>query len=391
MSALDLTADSNPQTQTGVGGAQPLAAPALSEDFSQYYMPFDPLAYGAGAQLLSAAPASATDSTYLQENAVERNQLAHDYGAALAALGYTDPNTGAYIPGSLVSTAQIQEAQAQQQRAQAILQNTQNAQQNSILFSGMRGTMQAQAEQPYVQQIASIENQLPLDMANYLGQAKDAINAYNTTNEASLSAAAARAAQALTQNPITPPPSSPGTVTSGTPTSTPAPATSPSTTDPNTAYWQAVNEHYGLPTSNVWATPAYPKQPTLPMAMAHGGEVDGATPAIVGEGGPEAVVPRTGLTPAENDDLTQLRQVAQQRLGGGQPGIHWFGPGGAGVIPTPPQIPQVPPAQLLQNQGLHDQAVGMWMQHHPGAMLGRARGVPGWVHAAVQHALSRLD
>jgi len=421
MSALDLTADANPQTQSGTGGAQPLTAPVLNEDFSQYAMPFDPMAYGAGPALMSAAPASATDAQYLQENAQQRADLARAYGAALQQLGYTDPTTGQFIPGALISAAQIKEAQDQTARQQAILQNTQNAQQNSILFSGMRGQMQAQAEQPFVSDIASIENQLPQDLANYLGQAKQAISDYAAQNNASLAAAAARAAAAATQNPITPAGGS-----SSSSSSSGGNTTTPSASDPyglagmTTASLGAQMDQlagspqpiYGpgsiiKPTAqqsskNIYSLLPYQRGGQAAMAggilMAGGGEVGQPTQAVIGEAGPESVVPRSGLTPPENDLLTGLRQTAQARLG--QPGIHWFGPGGSGVAyPGDPnaggpvrgiQPPPISPAAALQAQGQHDAAVNMWMQHHPGAMLGKARAMPNWVHAAVHEALDRI-
>jgi len=409
MSALDLTADANPQTQVGTGGAAP--TPAELDDFSQYYLPFDPLAQTAMQSLMAPAPEDATDSQYLAEMAQYRNTLAKDYGDALAQLGYLDPTSGAYIPGSLVSQARIQEAQAREGQRQAILGVTQNAQNQGILFSGMRGVLQGQAETPYVQQIASIENTLPQSMAEALRNAKQAISDYSTNEYGALQSAAARRAAAAMQNPVDTSgggmtSGGGGTSSSGGPTGVPQGTqvdTGPTIIGtPSSSGGQAA-QAFGLPgpaSATQYQLLPYRRVGHSPGVayMARGGEVDGPTPAVIGEQGPEAVGPRTGLTPPENDALTHLRNVASARLGG-----HWFGPGGSGIFPSPPQQPigpggavrgilppVIPPAQMLQSAGLHDQAVDMWMQHHPGAMLGRARGVPSWVHAAVAHALANL-
>jgi hypothetical protein len=373
-------ATDNPQTMSGIGGAH---------DYSQYYLPQN-------MGIDSPPPDAPVDSQYLTDEAGLRADITGQYQDELGFLGYTDAQ-GNYIPGSLLTDAQINEAQYEQQRQQAILQNTQTAQQQGTLFSGQRAVQQAQAEAPYLSSIAGIEQKLPVDLAGHFEKAAGLISSYQNQQSALLAAAAARAAALTSANPpadTTPP------ATTTPPTSTPPPTGTTTTPPPPD------NTFEGIPTGDNgayrWGTQPF-------VAMAGGGEVDGATPALIGEQGPEAVVPRRALTPDENDQLTQLRQAAQLRMSGGSPmrrndvpGIHWFGPGGSGVAyppenPPPSGIieglppmgvrpPGWTPAHELYMQGHHAAALDQYMAHHTAAMAGRAVQ-PDWVRHAVASRL----
>jgi hypothetical protein len=380
-------ATDNPQTMSGIGGAR---------DYSQYYLPQN-------MGIDSPPPDAPIDSQYLTDEAGLRADISGQYQDELGYLGYTD-DQGNYIPGSLLTDAQINEAQYEQQRQLAIKQNTQNAQQQGTLFSGIRAQQQAEAESPYIQSIAGIEQRLPVDMASHYEKAAGLISSYNNQQSALLASAAARAAAAASANPpvdTTPP------ATTTPPSSTPPADTTPPPPD---------NTFEGIPTgpNGTYSTLPY-RSGTQPfIAMASGGEVDSPTPALIGEKGPEAVVPLSGLHPHEQDIVHGLIAAARSRMSGQTdaggmirnpgPGIHWFGPGGSGVSYPQPRpvdppfgpppgrtdtIPQVYPPGIVE--GLPPQypadhvSSEQWMAHHPGVMSGKVGTgyVPNWARAAV--------
>jgi hypothetical protein len=387
----------NPQTSTGIGGAQ---------DYSQYYLPQN-------MGIDSPPPGAYEDSQYLTDEAALRADISGQYQDELAYLGYTN-DQGQYVPGSLLTDAQTNEMQYEQQRQKAILQNTQNAQQQGTLFSGMRAQQQAEAEAPWLGSIAGIEAKLPVDLSSHYEKAAGLVGSYNNQQAALLSSAAARQAAALAANP-------PATTTPPTDTTTPPPTDTTTPPPQNTA--ETIPTGPGG-TNNMYSTLPY-RSGTMPFQMfAAGGEVDGATPAVIGEQGPEAVVPRSTLSADENAQLTQLRQAAQLRMGGNmrrndEPGIHWFGPGGSGVdyppdnpgqpgwptdvFPPPRRVdPPLPPpgfpgpgvrppgwtpAHELFMQGHHGQAIDQWMAHHSGALAGHG-SIPHWAQAAVHARLN---
>src|SRR5438270_11133824 len=101
----------NPMTTSGVGGAAPPAY-ALPE-FESF----------------SGAPAGVgTDATYLAAEAELRNSISNQYATLLGQLGYIDPSTGQFLPGSVQQGADLQEAQIRQSQQQAELGVDQNAQ-----------------------------------------------------------------------------------------------------------------------------------------------------------------------------------------------------------------------------------------------------------------------
>jgi hypothetical protein len=368
----------NPQTETGVGGAAP---PVAGDDFSQYYLPQQMTGFPAGP------PAGAPiDSTYLAKEAQNRQNIASQYATELQSLGYTDPQTGQYIPGSLVTNARLAEEQAQQGLSQADLANTQAMQQAGTLFSGMRGQQQALAEAPFLGQIGQTELQLPQDMASHFQTAAGLINAYTTQNNIDLADAATRATAAIDANP----PGGPTTPPPGAPT-TPPPA-APSSYNPY-AY---------VPGGSSAAKAAAIQNAGYngPVYMQEGGTVTQPTPAVLGESGPETVVPHENLTADEQMQLQNLAATAQARAAGDilapqRPVDQGYGPGGVNMRSLP-RLPVVNPATYLhENYGLRSpaaeqEAENMWIGHHPGALAGRTQAIPHWVQAAVHERIAAM-
>lgn len=370
----------NPQTASGTPGLPSYALPQN--------MAF-PTAYSAGAPI---------DSTYLANEATNRHDIATRYADFLSQLGYVDPTTGQFIPGSVQQQQGIDEANLQQQIDQADLAEQQASQQQGILFSGVRGQLRSQAERPFVQQIGQIEHDTPITLAGLYSQAADLINQYNTQNMTDLANAATRytashPAAVSTDTPVVTPP--PPAVTPPPPAVTPPakPAT------PAESKWGDVNAYYGLPGTGISAGNAYTSGHAPGVAlMARGGEVTQPTNAIVGEnatpGDPmshEVVVPRMHLNPDENAVLTHLANTARARAAG-----DISGPGGAirGIAPDP-SVGLLPapmhPAAALQAMGDHGAAVDMWMGNHPAALAGHATGIPNWVRAAVTARLAAMS
>ena len=367
----------NPQTASGSGGAAP---PSLPQ-----------------AGILPPAPPGGeyTDPTYLQQDAILRANINQRYGTFLDQLGYTNPATGAHTPGSIERNAAAAEDLARQGVSDADIQNTMNMDRASTLFSGYRGTAQAKLEEPYWQSIAKTELAVPEQMGKAYTGAENLVSAYNQQNLVNLGNAAARATAWSTKNP--PPPGTEYQI------------------DPTQGLAYGAGDYVAPYSDTGYATSGVPA-PITPMAG--GGEVTQPTNAIIGEAGPESVVPRTALTPEENTMLSGLQEAAQSRLnpgtqaqggqmieGGanppsatlqrgvtgpdtvpspgpvypGQPGIHYFGPGGSGV--AYPQVP-APPAESLYDQGNQLGAYSVWAGRHPLAMSGHAF-VPDWVHDAL--------
>lgn len=151
--------------------------------------------------MLPAHPLGAyTDSTYEANDAVLRNQIAKQYSDLLQQLGYRD-DSGNFIMGSVESEANKAQTQLAHQQALAAQGVTDDAQRNGTLFSGMRGTLQARAEQPYVSQEADLAGATPLTIQKLYEQASGLTNDYILGQNQELASAAQRAAQNLTANP----------------------------------------------------------------------------------------------------------------------------------------------------------------------------------------------
>jgi hypothetical protein len=151
--------------------------------------------------MLPAHPLGAyTDSTYEANDAVLRNQIAKQYADLLQQLGYRD-DAGNFIMGSVESEANKAQTQLAHQQSLAAQGVTDDAQRNGTLFSGMRGTLQARAEDPYVRQEADLAGATPLTIQKLYEQASGLTNDYILGQNQELASAAQRAAAGLTLNP----------------------------------------------------------------------------------------------------------------------------------------------------------------------------------------------
>jgi len=385
------------------------------------------------------APVGAyTDAQYLSDISGIRADIENQYGDILRQLGYVDPDTGQFIPGSVIQQANLDESNLAAQMQAADLANTQAMQQSGTLFSGMRAVQQAQAEAPFLQNIGQIELQTPTQLADLYGQAGHLITDFTNRQNDALSAAALRHTTEVEQNPPAdgggqrPVDQGPGPGGTGTSVGTPTPTPTPTPTQPTAPVTQTIpggeQVQRGHPSSrtSIQTLPWYSAPPV--QYMATGGEIGRPISAVMGEnaipGVPsthEVVVPRGGLTAGENEQLSNLAQAAHARMQGnmirrpppiaGPPqGIHWFGPGGAGVwypggnpagppvrpgpIGMPPPggavgMPEGPPIVMRGGEpvmhGLPPAVhppIEQWMMRHPGALGGRAP-IPRWAALAM--------
>jgi hypothetical protein len=151
--------------------------------------------------MLPAHPLGAyTDSQYEAQDAILRNQIAKQYADLLQQLGYRD-NSGNFIMGSVETEANKQKqelARSQQLAAQGV---TDQAQRDGTLFSGMRGTLQARAEDPYVRQQADLAASTPLTIQQLYERASGLSNDYVLQSNQNIAEAAQRAAAGITANP----------------------------------------------------------------------------------------------------------------------------------------------------------------------------------------------
>jgi len=141
-----------------------------------------------------------TDAQFESQDAILRNQIAKQYADLLQKLGYRDQN-GNFIQGSVETEANKQQSELARQQALAAEGVTQDAQRNGTLFSGMRGTLQARAEDPYVRQIADLRSATPLQIQQLYEQAAGLTNDYTLSENQLLADAATRAAQGIITNP----------------------------------------------------------------------------------------------------------------------------------------------------------------------------------------------
>jgi hypothetical protein len=141
---------------------------------------------------------AALDSQYAAEEAVLRQQVSQQYADILQQLGYNDAQ-GNFIPGSVTTNAQRQQADLQRSSDIAAEDTTKNAQQQGTLFSGLRGTEQARAQYPFQQQMLNMAIDVPLQLAHLHEQAAGLADQYTLQNNQLLASAATRAAQAQQQ------------------------------------------------------------------------------------------------------------------------------------------------------------------------------------------------
>jgi hypothetical protein len=135
-----------------------------------------------------------TDSQYEAQNAMLQNQIAKQYADLLQQLGYVDPTTGNFVQGSVEAQATRDKAEAQRSANLADEDVTKQHQLLGTLFSGLRGTDQARAEYPFVQQIANLDTQVPLTLGDLYGKAAGLMGDYTLQQNQLLADAASRQA-----------------------------------------------------------------------------------------------------------------------------------------------------------------------------------------------------
>lgn len=151
--------------------------------------------------MLPAHPLGAyTDAQYESQDAILRNTIAKQYADLLQQLGYRD-NAGNFIMGSVETGANKQKQELGVQQRLAAQGVTDQAQREGTLFSGMRGTLQARAEDPYVRQQADLAASTPLTIQQLYEHASGLTNDYVLGQNQQLAEAASRAAAGITANP----------------------------------------------------------------------------------------------------------------------------------------------------------------------------------------------
>jgi hypothetical protein len=168
-----------------------------------------------------------TDAQFEAENAALQFETMRQYNELLRQLGYTDPATGQYVPGSVATQAQLQVSDLNRQMSLADQAVTEDMQRGGTLFSGYRATQTAQAEEPFVRNIGGVEVGASLELSDLYAQANDVLAAYEQQQALLLADAASRRAQDIANNPAAPPPADPGAPP-------PAPAAAPPAAPPDT-------------------------------------------------------------------------------------------------------------------------------------------------------------
>ena len=141
-----------------------------------------------------------TDSIYEAALAQLQNQISKQYADILQQLGYMD-DQGNFVQGSVEANARKSEADLRRQADLATEDVTKQHQQLGTLFSGLRGTDQARATEPIVNQIGQIETDTPLTLAQLYEKASGLTNDYVLGQNQLIADAASRAAAAQLGNP----------------------------------------------------------------------------------------------------------------------------------------------------------------------------------------------
>lgn len=233
-----------------------------------------------------------TDSEYEASDALLRRQVAQQYADLLQQLGYVDEN-GQFIQGSVEAEANKQNTNYQRQQQLATEQVTKEAQNNGTLFSGIRGTLQGRAEDPFVRARADLMAATPLSLQQLYEHAAGLSGDYVLQQNQQLAAAAARRAQGIITDPgigSTGVPTPPAPPTDTTPAPTAGASVIPTLfapggpgTIPQTAGGAPVLEHApGIPV-------IYPPQISPQQQAANAMMAMGLTPAPARNGPPIAV------------------------------------------------------------------------------------------------------
>lgn len=254
MSSMMYTPTTNPQLQTGLGGTTMINPPTSDDPNLQVgSLPAFGVPTGYGLPINFAFPQSNplggfTDDQYLAADAALRANIAQQYTSILQQLGYTDPNTGNVIPGTVPQDANIQLASYLNDLYNEQVQNVQNMQNAGTLFSGIRPQLLAQAQLPTQQNIAALNLNTSRSLNSLYNQAQQLVTSYNTQNQTNLADAAARNLAAIQKQQLL----SPGaaTDTSGGVPTTPE--------IPSTTSTEGIVGSYGQGPSYAPATPPAP-------------------------------------------------------------------------------------------------------------------------------------
>lgn len=141
-----------------------------------------------------------TDSQYEADDAMLRRQVAQQYADLLQQLGYVDEN-GQFIQGSVEAEANKQASGFGRQQDLAREQVTREAQNNGTLFSGIRGTLQGRAEDPFVRARADLMAATPLSLQQLYEHAAGLSGDYVLNQNQLLASAAARRAAGIITDP----------------------------------------------------------------------------------------------------------------------------------------------------------------------------------------------
>jgi hypothetical protein len=282
-------------------------------------------------QLPTPAQGAWEDPQYALDVSDLRAQFARDYADTLQQLGYMD-DAGNIIPGLVETEAGRQRSALGYSRGLAERGVNEAAQREGTLFSGRLGDRIAEAAHPYVTSLAQLEENLPRQLGTLTNRAQDLISGYGR----GLAGAALRASGRYVPPAITPP---------APPTGTQPGAPVPGTTG---GYYGDPNNIIYSTAENFETTPYYPAGTNIPPApgaveelggggrrrMARGGFVDEPTNALIGEAGPEAVVPlQDGLRGAIARLVAMYgAQQPQQQIQPGGPNQR------AAAPPKPPSV-----------------------------------------------------
>jgi len=305
-----------------------------------------------------------SDPQYETDISDLRRSFIENYQNDLQQLGYTDA-AGNYIPGGLQIAYDRQNTAAQKALADAEIAAANNAQMRGTLFSGRRADELAQMQAPTRTQISQMTEDLPRQLGALYTHASGLLGDWGR----GISNAAARAVGRYVPPAAPPPPEPPPGGGGGgagdvgpAPVSPRIPAGGPvvDTEAPLSAGeiaalgpdWQVAspttipsldwNKIYGTPGSTSEKVTTKGKQ-----AMAGGGVVDEPTDALIGEAGPEAVVPLSAGLPAAIRRLMMMYQANPNILGHGAVGDYARPP----IIDTfgrrpPTDVFQGPPPQM---------------------------------------------
>ena len=141
------------------------------------------------------------DAQYLAEEAQLRATIAKQYADVLQQLGYIDPTTGAFLPGSVSVEAGRKQSDLTRQSGIAGDQATDERVRGNAFFSGRTAENVERATQPYERQIAQLGVDTPLALAGLYEKAAGLIDQYTLQNNLYLANMAARQAAAIAKNP----------------------------------------------------------------------------------------------------------------------------------------------------------------------------------------------